>query len=91
MNKKLQLKQVLTKICLILFAVGLCTQSYANLNNLLLTQINESKLTLKLDNVSIKSILYEVQKQTKINFIYTDSELSSIAKKSVNVKNATVV
>lgn len=71
--------------------MGLYTQSYANLNNLLLTQINESKVTLKLDNVSIKSILYEVQKQTKINFIYTDSELSSIARKSVNVKNATVV
>lgn len=93
MNKKLQFTENLSKIFLFFLVLGFYSQTYASaaiINPLTLEQLNESKVTLKLDNASIKSILYEIQKQTKINFIYTDSELSTISARSVNVKNKSV-
>lgn len=93
MNKKLQLLGKFSKFFLLLIILGINTPSYATImapNPSIVAQLNEDKVTLKLENASIKSILYEIQKQTKINFIYTDSEVSTIAKKSINVKNVTV-
>lgn len=50
----------------------------------------DKKVTLKLTNVPIKTILMEMQKQTKINFVYTVPQLDSLGKKSINVKDMVV-
>lgn len=98
MKKKLQLKvnfvKFTRKIAMFLLLLTISTQVMANelfvSSSALVAQIKENKVTIKMQNASLKAILFEINKQTKINFVYNETELKSFPSKSVNVTNVTV-
>lgn len=55
-----------------------------------LYQVQNNKITLKIKDATLKTILYAIQKQTKINFIFDDEVIKGFPNKSVNLSNVTV-
>ncbi len=74
-----------------MFTVCIPTHSYAiNLQNIT-QQINEKRITIKQNNASLKDVLYTVNQQSGLNFIYRDSEgIERISGIDVNLENVTV-
>lgn len=98
MKRKLQLKVnilLFTKIfvfgafLLLYTPQALASQSIGD-NTLIIAQINEARISINVQNATIKTILYEINKQTKINFIYKDQEIRELPTRSINLKNVTV-
>jgi len=48
------------------------------------------RFDLKMENVSLKSILNEIEQKTDFNFIYHNDEINTMSKLSVDVNHATV-
>lgn len=98
MKKKLQLKvnfvKFTRKIAMLLLLLTLSMQVTAKglpaNSSALVAQIKENRVTIKMQNASLKAILFEINKQTKINFVYNENELKSFPTKTVNVSNVTV-
>lgn len=98
MNKNLHSKGILLRfstfllVCL-LFS-GIKITAYGNelpeYNSMFAQQVKSATVTLKLQNKPLKTILYEIQKQTKINFMYNEVILKSFPNKSLDVKNMPV-
>ena len=47
-----------------------------------LRKIAQSKVTIKVQNASLKSILYQIQEQTNINFVYTNANIKDFPAKT---------
>lgn len=57
---------------------------------ILVQQIKTKVVTVRMTNIDIKDILYELQKQSAVSFIYDSKELSSIGRLSLDVNKVTV-
>ncbi len=57
------------------------------------TSFSQNKVSLKHDNISLQSILSQIEFQTKYNFVYNNDEIDSNQKYSINVlkKDITLV
>lgn len=53
-------------------------------------QIKTKLVTLKMSDVSVKDILYEIQKQSGVSFIFDSKDLGSMGKVSIDVTEVTV-
>lgn len=78
---KLDLKMKLS-IYLFLFSLF---QIHAN------TYSQNTKITLKLENVSVEEVLREIEAQTEFKILYNDNDLNYNREVSVNVKNTLVL
>lgn len=50
----------------------------------------QEKITLNLQQVPIKTLFYEIQKQTGLNFIFSEEQCKQVEKLSIQVENRTV-
>ena len=73
-----------------LFCQPIMAKNIKSTTILLQQQIKESKVTLNLSDATIKTILQEIQKQSKINFVYKNEELANFPKKSINAVNMSI-
>lgn len=92
MNKKLHFKIRVIKVLrpILLAIIFLAVNFVAIAGNDVMTQFPNNTVTLKLRNATIKEILYEMQKQTKINFLYNEAEITTLPRKSINVTQSSV-
>lgn len=98
MKKKLQHNRKTCKnvLILILLLFFIMSHSYADAikgttaDKMVSLQIKTKIVTIKITNTDIKDILYELQKQSGVSFIYDSKELISIGKLSLNVEHVTV-
>lgn len=84
LSRQMWRRRILLRINLIILIHVVCLPLSANTYS----QIN--KITLKLDKVSIKTVLDEVKSQTKFDFIYDNTDINSLGLVSVNMSNASV-
>lgn len=77
-------KRVLLRINLIILIYIICLPLSANTYS----QINN--ITLRMDKVSIKTVLDEVKQQTQFDFIYDNEDINSLGLVSVNMSNVSV-
>lgn len=75
---------------LMLFCQPIMAKNIKSTTYLLQQQIRESKVTLNLKDATLKTILQEIQKQSKINFVYKNETLSSFPKKSIDLTNVSI-
>lgn len=92
MNKNLHFEiKAIKVLCTVLLVIIFITINYVTFaGNNLVTQFPSNAVTLKLRNTTIKDILYEMQKQTKINFLYNEAEITALPRKSINVTQSSV-
>lgn len=96
MIKKLHYKKKMTKynlfylVLISIIATTAVNSSYANDRLTIIKQIEEKKVTLNVENKSIKEILLEIKKQSQMSFSYGDYKEFETIKKSITLKNATV-
>jgi len=64
---------------LIMILIFITTQSFIG--------INDQKITLKMENVSLEQILWKLKEQTKFEFAYSNQDVASPIKLNINVKN----
>lgn len=86
MNKELLCK-IFTKKIALLF---ICITLFASVSNANSSILQQKSVTINMQNATIKEILKTIQTQTGLNFVYSDKELPSSVRKSLNVKNRTV-
>lgn len=64
---------------LAMILIFITTQSFIN--------INDQKITLKMENASLEQILWKLIEQTKFEFAYSDQDIASPMKVDINVQN----
>ena len=62
----------------------------ANNHDGLLQQVNEKRVTINKDNVLVKEILEEIQRQTGFDFVVNANIITELGKRSLKVNNVTV-
>lgn len=90
MNKKLHYKIFIAFIILCFATTHYNT--YANNKILTIEQVlKQKRITVNIKNSSIKTILYEIQKQSGVSFLFKDeADSKSLVNLSLDVKNQTV-
>lgn len=87
MNKKLLGKRILPKFLLALFLFCFSINvAEAGVSDAL----QAKRVTIDMKNTSVKNLLNEIQRQTNLNFVYNENELSSYTQKSLRVKDQSV-
>lgn len=84
MNKIIHRKTILQKIVFV-FIVLFFSYGAANAN--IYETLQQKSVTINMQNRFVIDLLNEIKRQTNLNFIYNEKELSSYEKKSLNVKN----
>jgi TonB-linked SusC/RagA family outer membrane protein len=69
--------------CILLLIVLTSVQSFSK-------GYSQNKISLNLQNVSVKSALKEIEKQSTYRFLYKDAELNNLQLKSINMDKAAV-
>lgn len=81
---------LMTFSCLFLFPIcGDVLASKALATNIAVMQLSK-KITINKQNSSVRDILYTVQQQSGINFIFKDTDIDALPKKSITIENQTV-
>lgn len=84
LSRQVSHKGILLKISLLLLVHIICLSLSANSYS----QID--KISLKLEKVSIKTVLDEIKAQTQFDFIYDNADINSLGLVTVNLSNASV-
>ena len=71
------------KLCLF-FAIALTFSAVANVS------AQQEKVSLRLRNVSIKTLFQEIQKQTSLNFVFNTEQTKTLKPITINVQEETV-
>lgn len=98
MNKKLQFKvkgeKLLQHLFFVLFFAAIASPAFSTTTGknvrLTIEQIKGKTVTLNLKDATVKTIFFEIQKQTKVDFLYNADEMKDFPKKSINVKDAPI-
>lgn len=75
---------------ILLISVLLTTPLLAGNHGGLLRQVNEKKVTINKENVPVKEILEEIQRQTGFDFVVNADIIAELGRKSLKVNNITV-
>lgn len=89
-KKILNCKFLVLSAFVLFFITSFNVESYANSVSNIIQQIKNKKITLDLENKSVRAILFEIQKQGKVSFIYGDHKELDQLKKSIKVNNISV-
>lgn len=82
-GQKFQKFLLKTKLCLF-FAMVLTFSAIANVN------AQQERVTLRLRNVSVKTLFQEIQKQTDLNFVFNTEQAGALKPISIDVRSETV-
>lgn len=82
-GQKFQKFLLKTKLCLF-FAMVLTFSAIANVN------AQQERVTLRLRNVSVKTLFQEIQKQTDLNFVFNTEQVGALKPISIDVRSETV-
>ena len=74
----------------LLISVLLTVPLVASNHDGLLQQVNEKRVTINKDNVLVKEILEEIQRQTGFDFVVNANIITELGKRSLKVNNVTV-
>ena len=82
-GQKFQKFLLKTKLCLF-FAMVLTFSAIANVN------AQQERVTLRLRNVSVKTLFQEIQKQTDLNFVFNTEQAGALKPISIDARSETV-
>lgn len=90
MNKKVQFKINRVKSLLVIFICLFLGMSNVSASSMIQAKL-QKKISLNLKDVSLRVVLEEMQKQSKVGFVYKyETDLESLITKSVSLSNVTV-
>lgn len=89
MDKKLYIKIKFISIAVLFMLISSTLSAKQTFNNdeIFMQDIKDTTVSLIFNNGSISDILFEIQKQTNINFVYFKEDLEDFPLQTINVKN----